>query len=105
MIKHQSIKSTLLLYLGSMVAILFVVESVALLGMIKTKNSLKTVYEDRTVALDNLNRIEVLLYKNRLAIATSLITPTPDVISRNIEQIEKSIKEVEEIGETTWLPS
>lgn len=97
MIKHKSIKSTLLLYFGSMVAILFIVESVALLGMIKTKNSLKTVYEDRTVALDNLNRIEVLLYKNRLAITTSSITPTPDVISRNIEQIEKNIEEVEDI--------
>ena len=84
MIKHKSIKSTLLLYFGSMVAILFIVESVALLGMIKTKNSLKTVYQDRTVALDNLNRIEVLLYKNRLAIATSSISPLCHGLRRRV---------------------
>ena len=36
--------------------------------------------------------------ENRLAIATTLVTPTPEVISHNVAQVEENIVEIEK----TW---
>ncbi|MDP3497241.1 MAG: PAS domain S-box protein [Candidatus Nitrotoga sp.] len=97
MLKNLTIKSRLILFLCFMAVILLGIESVALFGMSRAKDSLKTVYENRILALDQLTGIESLILQNRLAIAASLVTPTPDEISINTAKIEKNITEIEMI--------
>ena len=94
MFKNLTIKSRLIFFFCFMAVILLGIESVALFGMSKAKDSLKTVYEDRIIALDQLTDIESLILQNRLAIAVSLVTPTPDFISINTAKVEKNIAEI-----------
>jgi len=97
MLKNLTIKSHQILFFCFMAVILLGIESVALFGMSKAKDSLKTVYEDRIIALDQLRDIESLILQNNLTIALSLVTPTPDFISINIAKIEKNIAEITKI--------
>ena len=68
-----------------------------IVGMSKTEQDQKVVQQDRTIPLEQVAHIELLLLENRLAIATTLVTPTPEVISLNTAQVEDNI---EEIGKT-----
>lgn len=67
-----------------------------IVGMSKGEHEQK-VEQDRTIPLEQVAHIELLLLENRLAIATTLVTPTPEVISFNTAQVEDNI---EEIGKT-----
>ncbi|BBJ23618.1 hypothetical protein W01_15450 [Candidatus Nitrotoga sp. AM1P] len=71
--------------------------SVVLFEMNSAKDSLKTIYDDRLLALDQITDIESLILENRLVIAGSLVTPTPDMIRLNTAKIEKNIAEIEKI--------
>jgi diguanylate cyclase (GGDEF)-like protein/PAS domain S-box-containing protein len=99
MFENWTIKSRLILIIFLMGVTLLGIESGFLFGMSRAKDSLKTVYEDRIIALDQLTDIESLILQNRLAIATSLATPTPNFISINVAKIEKNIAEIEKIWE------
>jgi len=69
-----------------------------IVGMSKTEQGLKVAQQDRTIPLEQVAHIEVLLLENRLAIATTLVTPTPEIISHNTAQVEENIAEIEQ----TW---
>lgn len=69
-----------------------------IVGMSKTEQGLKIAQQDRTIPLEQVAHIEVLLLENRLAIATTLVTPTPEIISHNTAQVEENIAEIEQ----TW---
>ncbi len=99
MLKNLTIKSHLILIVFLMAITLLGIGAGSLFGMSKANDSLKTVYDDRIVALDQLRSIESLLLQNRLAIVASLITPTRDFISENTEKVEKNIAEVGQIWE------
>src|SRR5665647_836552 len=100
MIKNLTIKSRLIFFFCFMAVILLGTESVALFGMSKAKDSLKTVYEDRIIALDQLTDIESLILQNRIAITASLlVTATADEISINVAKFEKNEAEINEIWE------
>jgi CHASE3 domain sensor protein len=97
MFKNLTIKSRLIFFFCFMTAMLLGTELVALFGMSNTNNSLTTVYDDRILTLQQLMHIESLILKSRLAIRGSRITPTPDVISINIAQLEKHEAEISKI--------
>ena len=69
-----------------------------IVGMSKTEQGLKVAQQDRTIPLEQVAHIEVLLLENRLAVASTLVTPTPEVISHNTAQVEENIAEIEK----TW---
>ena len=69
-----------------------------IVGMSKTEQGLKGVKQDRTIPLEQVAHIELLLLENRLAIASTLVTPTPEIISHNTAQVEENIAEIEQ----TW---
>lgn len=69
-----------------------------IVGMNKTEQGLKIAQQDRTIPLEQVAHIEVLLLENRLAVASTLVTPTPEVISHNTAQVEENIAEIEQ----TW---
>jgi methyl-accepting chemotaxis protein len=68
-----------------------------LYGMNTANEGLETVYKDRTVALEQVSRVERLLLQDRLALAQALMDPTAsnikiksDVIEKNDEELNKT---------------
>ncbi|RFC30806.1 MAG: PAS domain S-box-containing protein [Candidatus Nitrotoga sp. MKT] len=97
MIKNLTIKSRLIVTFFFIAITLLGIESISLFGMSKARDSLKTVYEDRIIALDQLTDIESLILQNRIAITASLVTSTPDEISINVTKLEKNKAEIDTI--------
>jgi len=62
----------------------------------KTEQYPKVVQQNRTIQLEQVAHIELLLLEIRLAIATALVTPTPEIISHNTAQVEENIAEIEQ---------
>lgn len=100
MIKNLTIKSRLIITFFFIAITLLGIESISLFGMSKARDSLKTVYEDRIIALDQLTDIESLILQNRITITASLVTPTPDEININVAKLEKNKAEIDKIWET-----
>ena len=101
MLKNLTIKSRLIVTFFFIAVTLLGIESVSLFGMSKARDSLKTVYEDRIIALDQLTDIESLILQNRIAITASLLeTATADEISINVAKLEKNEAEIDRIWET-----
>ncbi len=73
--------STLLVALGAL----------GLFGISSSNDSLKTVYEDRTVPAAQLGQIQALVLNNRLHLTTAMVSPTADVIRDRTAQIDANI--------------
>ncbi len=85
------ISTRLTILIGLMSVILIGIGLLGLFGISQSNAGLKTVYEDRTIPLGQVADIERLLLRNRLAIAVSLVTPTPETITPNTADIEANI--------------
>ncbi len=97
--KNISIKMRLVVTLGIASLLLVVVGAVGLVGMNKVNESLRSVYEDRLVPVEQLTMIDRLILRNRLLIAVSLVTPEPGYIRDNMEQLDRNIGEITKIWE------
>jgi len=97
MIKSLTIKSRLIIYFCLIAVTLLGIASVSLFGMSKARDSLKTVYEDRIIVLDQLTDIESLILQNRIAITASLVAHTPEEIRINVAKLEKNQVEIDKI--------
>jgi methyl-accepting chemotaxis protein len=62
-----------------------------LFGMSQANEGLKTVYEDRTVTLDQISRIDNLLLQNRLAVTEMLADPDGGKIKAGTDRIDANI--------------
>ena len=91
-------KTTIRARLSGVVVFLALLSIIAgllgLYGMSSANDELKSVYEDRTVALEQVSRIESLLLANRLALAQALLDPIASNIKAQSDLIEKNAKEI-----------
>ncbi|HLP97123.1 MAG TPA: methyl-accepting chemotaxis protein [Sideroxyarcus sp.] len=71
-----------------------------LVGMGKTNEGLLSVYQERAVPMGHIAEIQKLLLTNRLRIAVALVTPTPEVIQKNTQEVEQNIASITKIWET-----
>jgi len=69
-----------------------------LFGMDKANDGLKTVYENRTVALEQISRIDRLLVQSQLELVEAIQDSMAATIKKKSEQIEKNIAEIDQ----TW---
>jgi methyl-accepting chemotaxis protein len=97
-LKNITIKSRLFLMICIMSVTLAGVGMLGLGGIIKSNEAVRTVYEDRTIALGQISEIEALLLKNRLALAVALITPAPEFGKTQSIEIEKNLDAINK----TW---
>jgi methyl-accepting chemotaxis protein-1 (serine sensor receptor) len=87
--------STRLMVLIAILSVLLVaIGSMGMVGISKADDSLETVYADRLVATGQVAEIQRQLLRNRLAIAVSLVTPTPETINPATAEIEASIASI-----------
>ncbi len=92
--RNLSIKSRLITVITIMAMLLLGIGGLGLFGMDKTNDGLRTVYEDRTIPMNQMASIQKLLLINRLRITASLLTPTAEVIQKNTNEVEQNIAKI-----------
>ena len=95
--KNLKISTRLIILIGILSALLIAIGSVGLFGISQSNDALKSVYEDRTVPMGQIADIQSDLLENRLAIASSLVTPTPEVIKTRTAAIEANTANITKV--------
>ncbi|TAK61042.1 methyl-accepting chemotaxis protein [Methylobacter sp.] len=95
--KSLTIKSRLINVIGMLSALMIIIGGMGLHGMSKANEGLRTVYEDRTMPMDQISTIKELLLTNRLNITSVLLTPTAEMIQKNSAEVEQNITEISRI--------
>ena len=104
MFKNLSIKSRLIFVIGFLSLLLIMVGTIGLSSLSATNDSLKTVYEDRVVALGQLERISALINKNQVVIGAavagqlSAFPDDPAVVDKQVVELKEGIAEID----TLW---
>ena len=77
----------LFILIGVLSSLLLAIGGLGLYGISQSNAALKTVYEDRTVAIGLLGEIQHQLLLTRLAIDRSVLEPSPDAIAKDIADL------------------
>jgi methyl-accepting chemotaxis protein-1 (serine sensor receptor) len=85
---NLKISTRLVLLTSILSALLVLLGMLGLYGISSSNEGLKTVYEDRTVAVGQLSEVQRLLLRNRLRLDAALINPTPEVIKQTVTDTE-----------------
>jgi methyl-accepting chemotaxis protein len=92
--KCPTIKCRLINVIGLLSVLMVIIGGMGLHGMSKANEGLRTVYEDRTVPMNQISTIKELMLTNQLRITAALVTPTPEVIQKNTAEVEQNIAEI-----------
>lgn len=95
---NLKISTRLTILIGVLSALLLGVGGLGLFGIGRTNDSLKTVYEDRVIALDQLGEVSYLLQRNRILVMDMLVQPA----AANIEKRNKELRTNIEQTTKTW---
>ena len=93
--KNFKISSRLIFLIGILSLLLMAIGAIGLIGIGKSNDALKTVFEDRTVPMSQLASIQQLTLRNQLLIAGSLIDSSAEEIAKDIAGIEANIVAVD----------
>ncbi|MBC7216262.1 MAG: Tar ligand binding domain-containing protein [Burkholderiaceae bacterium] len=94
---HFKISTRLSLLVAVLSIVVLVVGAMGLFGTSQSNAALKTVYENRTVALGQLTDMERLLLSSRLALVDAQSDLSPAVIRKNTEQVDTYLAAAEKI--------
>ncbi|MGR9015143.1 MAG: Tar ligand binding domain-containing protein, partial [Gammaproteobacteria bacterium] len=98
--KNPTIKSRLINVLGLLSILMMIIGGMGLHGMDKANDGLRTVYEDRTVPMNQISSIKELMLTNQLRITSALVLPKPEIIQKNTVEVEQNIAEITRIWAT-----
>ena len=104
---NLKISTRLILLISLLSAMLIGIGAIGLLGIVQANESLRSIYEERLVPTTQISDIQKLLLRNRLAIAVSLVTPTPEVINPAAAEVEANIAAIGKVWDAymaTTLP-
>lgn len=76
----------------------------ALMGINNSNAALKTVYEDRTVALAQLAEVQANFLSNQMLLFQGISDPTSGRISQNIAAMAAHSASLEKVSCTPWMP-
>jgi methyl-accepting chemotaxis protein-1 (serine sensor receptor) len=88
------ISTRMVLLIGALSILLLAIGGLGLYGVAQSNAALLVLYQQRAVPMGQVAEIQARLLRNRLAIAVSLVTPTPDEIAANTGHIEANIAEI-----------
>jgi methyl-accepting chemotaxis protein len=86
-IKKMNIKTLLIFILGLMSTLLVGTGILGMIGLSQTSAALHSVYEDRLVALGQLDEVMSGLARNRFAVDSAIFNPSDENIKRKIDEI------------------
>lgn len=90
--KGLTIKSRLINVIGLLSVLMVIIGGMGLHGMGKANEGLRTVYQDRTVPMNQISIIKELMLTNQLRITSALAMP--DMIQNNTAEVEQNIAEI-----------
>ena len=93
------ISTRLMMLIGALSALLVAIGSIGLWGISQSNQALLSVFEHRTMPMGQVAEIQARLLRNRLAIAVSLVTPTPEEVARNTAEVEANIAAISKVWE------
>ncbi len=106
---NLKISTRILMLVCALAVILTFIGLMGLRGISKSNDALKTVYEDRVVALGQLVPIQRLMLRNQLAVANAVNEPTPEGVAKSIEEFDGNVaaitKEWTDYMATTLTPA
>ncbi|MFZ6770777.1 methyl-accepting chemotaxis protein [Undibacterium sp. Di26W] len=82
-----TLKAKMLAIFGLMVMLIISIGVIGLYGINASNNSLKTVYEDRTIALEQVSDIDRQLLRNRYLVLQALANPSPENMKKGADSI------------------
>ncbi|MHB1186614.1 MAG: methyl-accepting chemotaxis protein [Thiobacillus sp.] len=100
MLKNLSIKSRLIFVIGFLSVLLVGIGVLGLVSLNTTNASLKSVYEDRVIALGQLERVSALMNKSQILVGESVsgqLSAFPEdvsVVDKNVAEIRKGMEEI-----------
>ena len=92
--KKATIKSRFLYLVGLLSLFMLIIAGTGLYGMDRADQGLRTVYQSRTIPMNQLAFIQKLLLTNRVRITAAFSTPTPEIIQTNTAEVEQNIGEI-----------
>ncbi len=92
------IATRLMLLMGVLAALLIAIGLTGLWGISQSNAALKSVYEDRTVPMGQLGDIQHQVLLNRLAIANSVLDPTPETLAKSMADVDANLVTIQK----TW---
>ena len=95
--RNLTIKMRLIATLGIIGALLIAVGAMGIVGMNNANSSLEAMYSRDTVPTEQVAEVQRRLLLNRLLIAVSLVTPTPEEIRKNTAEVEANIAEISKV--------
>lgn len=95
--KNLNIQTRLTTVIAILSLLLLVVGGIGLFGMGKINEGLRTVYENRTIPMNQITAIQKLLMTNRLLITASLSTTGTEEIQKNTAEVEQNIAKITQI--------
>ncbi|MCB1140492.1 MAG: methyl-accepting chemotaxis protein, partial [Leptospiraceae bacterium] len=93
----MSVKVKLATLLGLLSILLLAIGFLGLYGMNSAVEGLRTVYNDRTVPLQQLGKIRADLLWNRIALTAAAADPDPAFIREQTEKVTKNLEEIDKI--------
>ena len=96
-LNHLKISSRLFVLIGLLLVLLIGIGSMGLNGIGKADDSLKTVFEDRTVPLAQLGDINYLVQRNRVLVMDMLLQPTPANVEKHNKELRTHVLEISKI--------
>ncbi|WP_239236045.1 HAMP domain-containing methyl-accepting chemotaxis protein [Candidatus Nitrotoga sp. BS] len=99
----MKIGTRLWLLLALLLTMLLGVGAMGLFGINRSGNGLETVYKDRLIPMEQIAKIEFLLYENRLIVEKSLSRHSQREISEQLERIEQNISSISKIWDEYML--
>ncbi len=96
--RNFSVKARLVSVVSFLCLLVVAVGALGMFGMNQANEGLRAVYQDRTLALEQIGSIGRMLLRNRLEINEAIMNPTPERIRASTEVIEKNIAEISK----TW---
>ncbi len=97
MFKNFSIKARLIFVVSFLSVLLALFGAVGLTSLQQTNTALKSLYEDRVVALGQLAQVTTAVESGRYAISTAIVGDSGE-IDKNMDALEKTLQD----GEKVW---
>jgi methyl-accepting chemotaxis protein len=97
MFKNLTIKARLIFVLSFLSAMMLGIGLLGLWGLSESNEETRTIYEDRLIALAQIDEIYALILSNRLALNQAVLNPTADVIREKTRLVETNIRTISEI--------
>ena len=99
-LNHLRISTRLALLLGLLGVLLVAVGGVGLVGLSRTGEALRSVYEDRTLPAGQIAEIERRLLLNRIAVNRAQLDAGADVAARTVAEVETNIAEISRVWDS-----